>query len=148
MQLHEMRRYAAIHGTPFVPVRWEDPTGDFNNSLAKWVHAQPTLYSQRRLAIPQVPTAHLQLHDTAWPEHQEAVRCCAGSVHKLSCHQLAELRVQKRSTAGHLDVVLGSRWGAVYRQALSCMVRTVMRGVCGSGAQPCASGAGCAQDHR
>ena len=55
MQLHEMRRYAAIHGTPFVPVRWEDPTGDFNNSLAKWVHAQPTLYSQRRLAIRQVP---------------------------------------------------------------------------------------------
>ena len=54
MQLHEMRRYAAIHGSPFVPLKWEDPTGDFNNSLAKWVHAQPTLYSQRRLSIPQV----------------------------------------------------------------------------------------------
>ena len=58
MQLHEMRRYAAIHGTPFVPVRWEDPTGDFNNSLAKWAHAQPTLYSQRRLTIPQARQLH------------------------------------------------------------------------------------------
>ena len=52
-QLHEMRRYRAIHGTAYVPAKWEDPTGDFNNHLAKWVHQQPTLFAQRRLTLAQ-----------------------------------------------------------------------------------------------
>ena len=63
-QLHEMRRYRAIHGTAYVPLKWEDPTGDFNNHLAKWVHQQPTLFAQRRLTLEQVGPAdveHLRL---------------------------------------------------------------------------------------
>ena len=49
-----MRRYRAIHGSAYVPAKWEDPIGDFNNHLAKWVNSQPTLFAQRRLSVAQV----------------------------------------------------------------------------------------------
>eukprot|EP00884_Botryococcus_braunii_P010283 jgi/Botrbrau1/19256/Bobra.0073s0006.2 len=52
--LHELRRWAVEHGSIDVPFKWKDPTGDFSNEFAKWFHAQPTLFLQRRLSLDQV----------------------------------------------------------------------------------------------
>ena len=51
---HELRRYREEHGDINVPFKWRDPTYDFGNDFAKWFHAQPTLFSQRRLRVDQV----------------------------------------------------------------------------------------------
>jgi protein gp37 len=51
---HELRRWAVEHGSIDVPFKWKDPTGDFSNEFAKWFHAQPTLFLQRRLTLDQV----------------------------------------------------------------------------------------------
>lgn len=51
---HELRRWAVEHGSIDVPFKWKDPTGDFSNEFAKWFHAQPTLFLQRRLSLDQV----------------------------------------------------------------------------------------------
>ncbi|KAK9843657.1 hypothetical protein WJX81_001289 [Elliptochloris bilobata] len=52
--LHELRRYKEEYGTLAVPLKWRDPTGDFSNHLAKWYHAQPSLFTLRRLTVNQV----------------------------------------------------------------------------------------------
>lgn len=52
---HEMRRYKEEYGNLEVPFKWKDPMADFNNHFAKWFHAQPTLFLQRRLRPDQVP---------------------------------------------------------------------------------------------
>ncbi|KAK9813280.1 hypothetical protein WJX72_011855 [[Myrmecia] bisecta] len=57
--LHELRRYKEEHGSIEVPFKWRDPTGDFGNEFAKWFHAQPTLFRQRRLAPEQVDKLQL-----------------------------------------------------------------------------------------
>lgn len=55
---HELRRYREEHGHVNVPFKWRDPTYDFNNEFAKWFHAQPTLFTQRRLTVNQVLLAY------------------------------------------------------------------------------------------
>lgn len=53
IQLHELRRYQQEHGRPDVPFKWRDATGDFNNHLSIWYHAQPHMFRLRRLSANQ-----------------------------------------------------------------------------------------------
>ena len=45
----ELRRYKEEFGHIDIPFKWKDPMADFNNHFARWFHAQPTLFLQRRL---------------------------------------------------------------------------------------------------
>lgn len=62
--LHELRRYGEEYGSLDVPFKWRDPSSDFNNAFAKWVHAQPGLYMLRRLSVQQArrPPANRSSH--------------------------------------------------------------------------------------
>ena len=51
---HELRRYREEFGHIDIPFKWKDETADFNNHFARWFHAQPTLFLQRRLRPDQV----------------------------------------------------------------------------------------------
>ena len=51
--MHELRRYREEFQHTNVPFKWRDPTYDFSNNFAKWFHAQPTLFRQRRLSLAQ-----------------------------------------------------------------------------------------------
>lgn len=62
--LHELRRFREEHGSLDVPFKWRDPSGDFSNAFAKWVHAQPGLFALRRLA-PQQARRLLRLQYSA-----------------------------------------------------------------------------------
>ena len=50
IQLHELRRYQQEHDRLDVPFKWRDATGDFNNHLSIWFHAQPHMFRLRRLS--------------------------------------------------------------------------------------------------
>jgi len=51
---HELRRYREEFGHINIPFKWKDASADFDNHFAKWFHAQPTLFLQRRLRPDQV----------------------------------------------------------------------------------------------
>jgi hypothetical protein len=53
---HELRRYKEEFGHIQIPFKWKDTAADFNNHFARWFHAQPTLFLQRRLRPDQVIT--------------------------------------------------------------------------------------------
>ena len=50
IQLHELRRYQEEYERLDVPFKWHDATGDFNNHLSIWYHAQPHMFRLRRLS--------------------------------------------------------------------------------------------------
>ena len=92
--LHELRRYGEEYGSAAVPFKWRDPTGDFKSELAKWYHAQPGLFSLRRLTVLQVwpcfnpntnPNTNPNLNELAsWYHAQPGLF----SLRRLTLHQV------------------------------------------------------------
>lgn len=74
MMYHEMRRYKEEYGNLDVPFKWKDPMADFNNHFARWFHAQPTLFLQRRLRPDQVRKAGKKI---PWVSNLNARRAVA-----------------------------------------------------------------------
>ena len=75
VNLHELRRYGEEYGSAAVPFKWRDPTGDFKSELARWYHAQPGLFSLRRLTLLQVrPCPHRRTNPTTNPNLNELAR--------------------------------------------------------------------------
>ena len=74
IQLHELRRYQEEYNRLDVPFKWHDATGDFNNHLSIWYHAQPHMFRLRRLSPNQVRALEM---DGARPCYATHMICVA-----------------------------------------------------------------------
>ena len=108
---HELRRYKEEFGNTDVPFKWRDPTYDFNNEFAKWYHAQPDLFRQRRLSVAQV---------TAMPILYMLLTCCRDVQedhcigHVMLCADTVTL------AAGSQAQVCWARFGPTHRRCHQC----------------------------